>query len=212
MTWKRLDVKNNAKKMLKRKYWISFFVSLITAIFSTKIIIIFSDPQMTSLLKYNIILFSIIGILIHIFISNPLEVGKKAYYLKEEQEVGEFKDLFSVFRMKGYLNIVKVMLIRDIKIALWTLLFIVPAFVKLLEYRMIPYILAQDSNVSSKEAFERSKILMEGDKWNVFVLDLSFLGWILLGLLLFGIGIYFVYPYVDATEVFLYKTLEIKAT
>ena len=64
---------------------------------------------------------------------------------------------------------------------------------------MVPYILAENPDMKTMEVLRLSKEMMDGQKWNAFVLGLSFLGWQLLGTLLCGIGTFFVQPYVDAT-------------
>ena len=66
-------------------------------------------------------------------------------------------------------------------------------------YLMVPYILAENPDMKTMEVLRLSKEMMDGQKWNAFVLGLSFLGWQLLGTLLCGIGTFFVQPYVDAT-------------
>jgi len=109
------------------------------------------------------------------------------------------------------MNIVKVTFFMQIKLMLWTLLFIIPGIIKALEYSMIPYILAERPDISSEEAFRLSKELTDYQKTELFVLELSFFGWYFLGLLLCGIGIIFVYPYYYATMAELYfKLKEIK--
>ena len=72
-------------------------------------------------------------------------------------------------------------------IALWTLLLIVPGIIKSYEYRMVPYILAENPGMNRKEAFAISKRMMTGKKWATFVLDLSFFGWIFLSIFTCGI-------------------------
>ena len=74
-------------------------------------------------------------------------------------------------------------------------------------YLMVPYILAENPDMKAMEALRLSKEMMDGQKWNAFVLGLSFLGWQLLGTLLCGIGTFFVQPYVDATFAELYAVL-----
>ena len=70
---------------------------------------------------------------------------------------------------------------------------------------MVPYILAENPAMNRKEAFLISKKMMMGQKWNAFVLDLSFLGWRCLEAITFGIlGIFYVEPYVQATIAELY--------
>ena len=73
------------------------------------------------------------------------------------------------------------MFLMDLKTLLWLFLFIVPGVIKAYEYSMIPYLLAENPNLSASEAFSLSKQMTTGQKADLFVLDLSFLGWIILG-------------------------------
>lgn len=75
-------------------------------------------------------------------------------------------------------------------------LFMIPGIIKSFEYAMIPYIAAENADVSVKEAFRRTKLMMNGNKLRYFGLSLSFIGWMLLGALALGIGMFFVVPYV----------------
>ena len=101
------------------------------------------------------------------------------------------------------------MFLRNLFTFLWSLLFIIPGIIKFYEYRMIPYILAENPTLSYKEAFELSKKMMYGQKWKTFVLDLSFIGWYILSLLTFGLLIIFwIAPYMRATNVELYVCLK----
>ena len=91
------------------------------------------------------------------------------------------------------------------------MLFVIPGIVKGYEYRMIPYLLAEHPEMSTKDAFARSKEMMSGNKWKAFVLDLSFLGWKLLSLLTCGIlSVFYVTPYEHATNAALYDALKDK--
>lgn len=72
---------------------------------------------------------------------------------------------------------------------------------------MLPYILAENPDITTQDAFDRSKQLTDGQKLDIFVLDLSFIGWYFLGSILFGIGLYFVYPYFKSTNALLYLYL-----
>ena len=95
----------------------------------------------------------------------------------------------------------------DLKTLLWLFLFIVPGLIKAYEYSMIPYLLAENPNITTDEAFSLSKQMTTGQKMDLFVLDLSFLGWIILGLICCGIGILFVLPCPQATKAEVYLTL-----
>ena len=74
-------------------------------------------------------------------------------------------------------------------------------------YLMVPYILAENPDMRAMEVLRLSKEMMDGQKWNAFVLGLSFLGWQILGTMLCGIGTFFVQPYIDATFAELYAVL-----
>lgn len=76
---------------------------------------------------------------------------------------------------------------------------------------MIPYLLAEDPTISKEDAFRLTKQMMTGDKWNAFVLDLSFIGWELLSILTCCIlFIFYVAPYEYLTHAELYKVLKHK--
>ena len=99
------------------------------------------------------------------------------------------------------------MFFRDLYTVLWTLLLIIPGIVKSYEYQMIPYLLAENPQMTKEQAFAESKRMMTGQKWRAFVLDLSFIGWNILSALTLGIlGIFYVQPYMDATHAALYET------
>lgn len=88
------------------------------------------------------------------------------------------------------------MVLRDVFIFLWSLLFLIPGVIKHYSYRMVPYILADDPEIGAMDAITLSRQMMDGHKWNTFVLDLSFLGWDLLSALTLGLlGVFYVNPY-----------------
>ena len=146
-------------------------------------------------------------ILLDVFIFNPLEVGCKKYYLRNLNEPAQVGNIGYAFD-NNYKNITKTMFFRDLFTVLWTLLFIIPGIVKSYEYQMIPYLLADNPQMTKEQAFEESKRMMQGQKWKAFVLDLSFIGWIILSALTLGIlGIFYVQPYMDATHAALYEAL-----
>ena len=146
-------------------------------------------------------------ILLDVFIFNPLEVGCKKYYLRNLNEPAQVGNIGYAFD-NNYKNITKTMFFRDLFTVLWTLLFIIPGIVKSYEYQMIPYLLADNPQMTKEQAFEESKRMMQGQKWKAFVLDLSFIGWNILSALTLGIlGIFYVQPYMDATHAALHEAL-----
>lgn len=168
--------------------------------FSTPIIFIPSDFYL--LLTISFILFNI-------FVGSVLKVGQAGFFLDGLKGDTNIKKLWSYFDYpEEYWNVVKVIFIRGLYTVLWSLLFLIPGIIKSYEYRMVPYILANNSGILANEAIQRSRKITDGHKWDIFVLDISFLGWDLLGYLLLGLGTYFVSPYREATYAKLYDTLD----
>ena len=154
----------------------------------------------------------IIGFALSIFLLNPLQIGTKRFFIEatyREKKASEAGLVAFAFGKGRYGNVVKTMFLKGLYQWLWSLLFIIPGIVKGYEYRMIPYILAENPEVEPSEAFELSKQMMSGEKWNAFVLDLSFLGWIILSIFTCGIlALFYVNPYMYMTDAELYETLK----
>ena len=148
-----------------------------------------------------------IALTISAFVTNPVEVGTARFFtrnLNQPAAIGEVTFGFDY----NYLQTVKTMFWRDVRILLWGLLLVIPGVVKSYEYRMIPYLLAEDPTLSTDEAFAQSKRMMSGNKWRAFVLDLSFIGWALVTLFTFGLAnVFFVAPYKKMTDAALYEAL-----
>lgn len=81
---------------------------------------------------------------------------------------------------------------------LWTLLFIIPGIIKAYSYSMAGFIMTENPEMTAKEAMEVSERMMQGNKWRLFCLNISFIGWNLLGMLSLGIGMLWVNPYQNA--------------
>ncbi len=136
-----------------------------------------------------------------IFIRNPIAVGCKRWFTLNSFDNPRFNEVGFAFKKGQYMSIVKVMFMKDLFIFLWSLLFIIPGIIKAYEYYMVDYILTEDPTIDYKDALEMSKRMMDGNKWATFVLELSFIGWILLSILTCGIlSIFMVNPYMYATE------------
>lgn len=151
---------------------------------------------------------TVIAIAYRILLGFQLEVGSRKFFVQS----ADFKDntgcIRYAFDAQNYKGIMSTMMLKGIYNFLWTLLLIIPGIIKFYAYRMVPYILADNPNIGANRAIELSQKMMDSNKFSLFVLDISFIGWYLLGALLFGIGILFVNPYVNATEAELYLTLK----
>lgn len=110
-----------------------------------------------------------------------------------------FDDFFSAF---------KVTFLVGIYTFLWSLLFIIPGIVKGYSYSMSLYVLADNKGKSARECIAESKAMMEGHKMELFVLDLSFIGWYLLCSLTCGLAALYVVPLLNATHANVYETIK----
>jgi uncharacterized membrane protein len=89
---------------------------------------------------------------------------------------------------------------------LWSLLLVIPGVIKAFSYCMTPYILADCPKVKARDALKISMDMMEGHKWEAFVLLLSFIGWIILSLLTFGlVAVFYTTPYMRSTMAVYYQ-------
>ncbi len=147
----------------------------------------------------------LVSLLIYIFVSTVLSVGKSRYFLEHStyQDTPVSKLLF-VYYTKSIFNVGEVMLIKMLKSFLWYLT-IIGGLIKHYEYSMIPYILAENPTVKYKEAFKMSKIMTMHKKWELFLLDVSFIPWYLVGYLSFGLSnIFYFRPFKEMVKANMY--------
>lgn len=113
-----------------------------------------------------------------------------------------FTDLFSQINRlwAGFC----MMFLQGLFVYLWSLLLIIPGIIAMYRYAMMPYLMAEFPELSAMDAMRESKRLMCGNKWRLFCLQLSFIGWILLGCITLGIGMLWVNPYKSAAEAAFY--------
>mgnify|MGYP004441769561 CR=1 FL=1 len=221
MMWTRFELKERGKAAFQRNYWRSVLVAFILMLFvsgggsavsnswnqitssgtsdDSYYTEYFDDgdighfyynsgTSITDMLVSGIIAVVVGGVMIvsallGIFLFNPLEVGGCRFFMENSEYQPTVGRLGFAFQ-KGM-------------------------YVKAYEYRMVPYLLADDPNMTRQDAFRLSKELMYGQKWNTFVLDLSFLGWSLLSLCTCGLlAIFYVNPYVQATNAELFLELK----
>lgn len=91
---------------------------------------------------------------------------------------------------------------------LWSFLFIIPGFIKSYSYSMTYYILQEKPDMGVCDAITKSRQMMDGHKWQLFCLDLSFIGWMLFGIVTLGVGFVYVWPYYSTARAAFYKELK----
>lgn len=150
----------------------------------------------------------IAGILafVQFIMGGAVQLGYSTYLLKQHDgKPLEFHDLFSQFHRfgQGFAQ----SFLTTLYIILWSLLFIIPGIIKAFGYAMTPFIMADNPDMSAREAIAASTELMDGHKGDLFVLGLTFIGWELLCLLSFGIGYLWLNPYMNATYAAFYREI-----
>ena len=125
-------------------------------------------------------------------------------------ENGDDQMITNFFKLtfKNYWHNVWVCFLMTLKVALWAVLFIIPGIYKALQYSMTPYIAVEHPELSAKEAIAMSRRMTKGHIWDLFLLGLSFIGWILLGFFTLGIGYYWLLPYMYTTYAAFYGDLK----
>ena len=126
-----------------------------------------------------IIVALVIWLIVTIVIGGAGKLGYAIFNLKlvDNKEV-EFKDLFSQFHRLGDGFCMNFLV--GLYTVLWTLLFVIPGIIKGYSYAMTPYILAENPGMTATEAITDSRRIMDGNKWRLFCLEFSFIGWGLL--------------------------------
>lgn len=221
--WTRALLKQNAKQALSGRYLRAVLVCLAVGLLGggsgSGIQLNFGGSTVETLLEqlsYNAALMVLLAVLVilllafvlNTFVGGPLEVGMKRYFMENRQGMTPFGTVLTIFQ-PPYMNVVKVKFLVNLKIALGSLL-IIPGLYWAYCYAMVPYLLAENPYLDAHRAMELSHGMMYGDKFNYFVLELSFLGWQLLaGLTIVG-GI-FLSPYQQATFAEFYAAMRSKA-
>ena len=149
-----------------------------------------------------------LSFILALFLLRPLEVSCRNFFKKNLHEKAELDELNRGFVPK-YWNNVFTMFLRSLFNALGFLCFIIPGIVVGYGLDMVPYILADNPGIGIMDAIKASWEMMKGYKWKLFVLDLSFIGWIILDVLTLGIlGIFYVNPYIGSTHAAYYEAIK----
>lgn len=225
------EIKKNGMYFVKQNYWYSVLAALILSKVSINVlpnfnfIGLFNDVKTNSIFTdkfsgsffiiFAFLLFTILFfvlflmvVALKIFALNPMRSGCIEYMHRNIFSKPSFINVFNGFR-NNYKSKVKTLFFVDLYTFLWGLLFIVPGIVKSYQYRLVPYIIAENPSVSTNDALKLSCNMMNGNKGAAFLYDLSFIGWALLTVLSFGIvGVFYYYPYKTSSDAVLYETVK----
>ncbi|MBQ9886261.1 MAG: DUF975 family protein [Lachnospiraceae bacterium] len=177
--------------------------------------VMFEDPDYVGISSVFIVSFILImlvltsfAVLFRVFVANPAIIGVQHFFRSSLDDEADLNKLERGFK-GNYKNVVRIMFIRELKVFLWSLLFIIPGIIAKYRYLMVPYILGENPDISAKEAFELSRNMMRGSKLKAFLLRLSFILWDALSLIVCNLlSIFYVTPYKQYTFAALYNKLK----
>lgn len=140
-------------------------------------------------------------------IGGVVQMGYADLLLKQHDgKETNFRDLFSKFDFFGTGFAQR--FLRGLYVALWSLLFIIPGIIKSYSYAMTPFILAENPNLTASQAIRLSSDMMDGYKAELFILDLSFIGWSILAAMTLNLGNIALNPYKNAAYAAFYRQLQ----
>ena len=230
--WTRKLLKENAKIAFKRNYWACVAVSVIAALLGvtasgasfdlnyeeftnvegTNIAFDSIPDYIIYVLGAATLIAIIIGICFSILVSNVVTVGCNRYFLENREHKTEVGQLFYGFKNGKYGSNVYTMFMKDLSIFFHVLLLIIPGIIKAYAYAFVPYILAENPDLVNNRVLKISSEMMDGHKIELFMLELSFIGWAILNVITFGLlGIFWVNPYIHATIAEFYTAIKAEA-
>lgn len=184
----RSELKSAAKEQIKGNILTFFGLSVVVAIIISVSSAVFIGP---------IILDGVFSLGLALFMMEVVRTKK-----------GNFETGFAGFKQFGTSFVASLLI--GIFTFLWSLLFIIPGIIASLRYSMTFYIISDNPEISGSDAIKKSKQMMTGHKWELFVLLLSFFWWYLLCAITLGIAAIYVVPYVTATLVNYYEKLKLE--
>ena len=163
--WTIKELKALGKQAFKNNYWVSVVAALILGIAIAGVTTYlsvntgqdFSEASSNSSMTFSIVAVtsSIVTLLLNAFVFRPLEIGGRHFFLNNSDGRANIYDFLVGFRF-NYLNNVLTMFLRDLFVALWTMLFIIPGIVKMYAYSLVPYILAENPERKSVQWMQSS--------------------------------------------------------
>ena len=169
---------------------------------------IINDSIWTILLPIitGIVVFAVLYLIAIMIIGGAVTLGLCKFNLGlVDKKKPQFIDLFSCFNRFGAGFCVQ--FLRGLYTFLWSLLFVIPGIIAGYRYAMAAYILAEHPEMTASEAITASKQMMVGNKWRLFCLEFSFIGWDILCLFTLGIGNLFLRPYKEAAYAAFYREI-----
>ena len=183
--------------------------ALVATIIFIALALFFSSNEAVNSYYQRVVINPFIGYslsFVSLFVLLPLAVGY-SNSMRVLLETGDNRLTNNSFSLgfRNWLHVVWGMILSTIYIFLWTLLLIIPGIIKSYSYALTPYILVEHPEMSANEAIEESMRLMDGHKFDLFYLQLSFIGWAILSILSLGLGFFWLIPYQMTAQAAFYR-------
>lgn len=200
----RSELKQNAKNQLKNNWGLAIGIIIVCTLISC-------IPNLLVEINDESLAIAIITPIITLFITGPLTIGQCRFFINlSNRSNPKFSDLWY-----GFNNILKaigvtlvITLLVGVIVFIGVILLIITGIILSFMYSQVYYIMAENPEMSIIDCLKESSRIMKGHKMDLFVLELSFLGWVILMGITFGIAGLYVLPYYSATLTNFY--LEIK--
>lgn len=208
------DYRSMARRALKNFWWLAVGVTLLATVLgggTSSLTVSFQNSDISryypeAMRRFTHVLVPVASVLAmgQFVLRGSISIGHDRFCLKlVDGEQAQFEDLFSAFDIFGSAFVLNLLI--ALKVFAWSLLFVIPGIVKMYAYSMAYYVKLDHPDYGWKACIDESRQLMDGHKWEKFVLDLSFLGWIIVGSLCLGVGTLWVTPYMEATNAQFYE-------
>lgn len=187
----RKELKTRAKQQLKGNWWTAIGVLLIVAVITGFLSFLSTryDGGIWTTTLLCIVTFLIIA---------PLGLGQSIFFLKlAKNKEGKCSDVFLGY--KNFLKVIGVSILIEIIVGIGFIVLIIPGIILSIMYSQAYYILAENPNIGIVKCLKESRLMMRGQKWNYFVLMLSFILWGILMTITCGIAGLYVVPYYEVT-------------
>lgn len=193
-------LKENAKNQLKNHWGLAIGAIIVSMLISL-------IPEILIYIDLESITIATLVQIISLIIAGPIAIGQcKLFINLSNKDNPKFSDVWFGFR--NILKALGVTLLVGIAVSIGTILFIIPGIIVSFMYSQVYYIMAQHPEMSVIEILKESSKIMKGHKMELFILELSFIGWIILTAITFGILGLYVLPYYSATLSNFYLTIK----
>lgn len=209
MGFDRIRIKENGKLHYQNNKWQNVLVILINTLIvgGVQVVVRLSGDDWVLAM-----FMSLVSIAVSLLVVNIITMGTMTWFHRSIKTEGlKMEEMFWTFK-EDYGGNVLMMFLISLYTALWSMLFVVPGIVKGYSYSLAMYIKSENPNIPASKAIELSTRMTNGHKMDLFVLDMSFIGWGILSAFTLNIlGILYVMPYQYASKAFAYEEIKEEA-